>query len=118
MTGAEAVDEYLAGVGEPQRSTLEAVRASLRHVLPDAEEAMKYGMPAFVVDGAGVAGYAAFKHHCGYFPMSGDVIANAGDAVAGYTVTKGGLQFPIGEPLPEAVIRTLVALRLAELAAR
>ena len=115
MTGAEAVDEYLAGVDEPQRSTLEAVRATLRRVLPDAVEAMKYGMPAFVVDGAGVAGYAAFKQHCGYFPMSGDVIGKAGAAVAGYTLSKGGLQFPVDRPLPEALIRALVTLRLDEL---
>ncbi len=115
QTGPGAVDAYLAGVAGVQRATLDSVRMSLRTLLPDADECLKYGMPAFAVRGKGVAGYGAFAKHCGYFPMSGTVIEQAGDAVAGYTVSKGGLQFPVDQPLPMDLLRTLVELRLAEL---
>lgn len=114
--GAEAVERYLAGVGEPGRATLEALRATLRSLLPQADECLKYGMPAFAVRGTGVAGYAAFAKHCGYFPMSGSVLELAGDAIDGYVVSKGGLQFPLDGRLPEELVRTLVELRLAEIA--
>ena len=86
-------------------------------MLPDATEDLKYGMPTFLVDGKGVAGYAAFKAHCGYFPMSSNVLGAAGDAVAKYEVSKGGLRFANDKPLPITLIRKLVKLRLAEIAA-
>ena len=113
--GSSKVDDYLAQVVSPQRETLDAVRASLRKVLPDATEDLKYGMPTFLVDGKGVAAYAAFKAHCSYFPMSGNVLVAAGDAVAKYEVSKGGLRFAVDKPLPITLIRKLVKLRLAEI---
>ena len=90
------------------------MRATLRKLLPHADEGMKYGMPSFALDGHGVAGYAAFKAHCGYFPMSSSVLVAAGDAIAKYETSKGGLRFPIDEPLPVSLVRKLVKLRLAE----
>lgn len=113
--GAARVDEYLATLDPPARTTLERVRATLAKVVPHAEECIKYGMPAVALDGKGVAGYAAFADHCSYFPMSGAVLDVAGDLVEGYTVSKGGLQFPIGARLPVALVRRLVRLRLDEI---
>ena len=72
-----AVEEYLAKVPEPARSTLQTVRASLRALLPEATEGMSYGMPAFKLRKKPVAGYAAFVAHCGFYPMSGRVVAAA-----------------------------------------
>jgi uncharacterized protein YdhG (YjbR/CyaY superfamily) len=116
-SGIEQVDRYLAGVAQPQRDTLAALRSTLRTILPHAVECLKYGMPAVALDGKGVAGYAAFADHCSYFPMSGSVLDRAGSAVARYPVSKGGLQFPVDRPPPAGLIRTLVKLRLAEIAA-
>ena len=114
--GTEQVDQYLSGVSEPQRTTLTRLRSDLLRLLPHAQEAIKYGMPTLTLQGKAVAGYASFADHCGYYPMSGDVLAAAGDAVSGYVVSKGGLQFPVDRPLPMGLLRTLVKLRLAELA--
>ena len=58
MTVAE-VDAYLAALEEPKRSTLTALRRSIMAVVPNAEQGMSYGMPAFRVDGKVVAGFAA-----------------------------------------------------------
>jgi uncharacterized protein YdhG (YjbR/CyaY superfamily) len=115
--GTQAVDDYLAGVAPAQRAALVAVRNTLRSILPHATECVKYGMPAFTLEGKGVAGYAAFRDHCGYFPMSGSVLGAAGDAVAGYATTKGGLRFGVEQRLPVGLVRRLVKLRLAEIAA-
>ena len=113
--GVEQVDAYLDAVPEPQRTTLGEVRATLRKLLPHAEECIKYGMPAFALHGHGVAGYASAKDHCGYYPFSSQVLTAAGDAVADHRTSKGGLQFPIDRPLSVGLVRKLVALRLAEL---
>jgi uncharacterized protein YdhG (YjbR/CyaY superfamily) len=114
MTGNE-VDAYLAGLEEPKRSTLEAVRRSIRAAVPDAEECISYGMPAFRVRGKVVAGFAAFKNHLAYLPHSGAVLADVGDALAGYERTSGSLHFPVDEPLPAELVRRLVEARLHEL---
>jgi uncharacterized protein YdhG (YjbR/CyaY superfamily) len=109
---ADEVDAYLAGVAEPERSTLEALRGSIRAVVPDAEECISYGMPAFRVDGKVVAGFAAFKNHLAYLPHSGEVLAGLGDRLEGYECTSGSLHFPVDEPLPEDLVRDLVEAKL------
>ena len=90
---AEEIDAYLAGVEEPKRSTLEALRRSILAVVPDAEQCISYGMPAFRVDGVVVAGFAAFKNHLAYLPHSGAVLGDLGDDLAAYERTAGSLHF-------------------------
>ena len=114
MPAPADIDEYLAGVAEVPRATLEALRASIRRAAPDAVEAISYGMPAFKVGGKAVAGFAAFKHHLAYLPHSSSVFPVLGDRLAGYTVTKGSLHFPWDEPLPEDLVAELVAARRSE----
>ena len=114
MTETE-VDEYLASVDEPGRSTLGALRAVLRQLLPEAEEGIAYGAPAYRVDGTVIAGFSASARHLSYLPHSGDVLAGLGDTVAGYSTSKGALRFPLDEPLPDTIVEQLVAARQAEL---
>ena len=111
------VDKYLDAAPEPQQSTLRQLRAALATLLPDAREGLSYGVPAFKLDGATVAGYAYFKGHCGFYPHSGSVLSQVEpELLAGYKTAKGTLRFPIDEPLPEALLQRLVELRLGELA--
>lgn len=118
LTGAEAVEAHLAAVPQPQQDTLRAVRAHLRTVLPDAEEGIRYNMPAFILDGALVASYEGFKQHCSYFPCSGSTLEAVGPLKGGTQAGKGTLKFPVDQPLPLATVRKLVKARLAEIAAR
>lgn len=110
-----SVDEYFAGAPEPQRSTLLGLRATLQGLLPAAEETLSYGVPAFKVDGKAIAGYAFFKQHCSYFPHSGSVLQALADELKDYQWSKGTLKFPVDAPLPEALVRQLVAARLQQL---
>lgn len=110
------VDEYLGALDEPSQSTLRELRATILDLVPDAEQGLAYGVPAFRVDGRVVAGFAAFKHHLSYFPHSGDVLEQLGDAVAGYATSKGTLKFDPDEPLPRPLVEQLVRARLREIA--
>ena len=74
------VEEYLAAVPEPARSTLEKVRAAIRSAVPrDATEAISYGMPAFKHKKP-IVWYAAFSDHCSLFPASGAVMKSTRSA--------------------------------------
>ncbi|MGN6782019.1 MAG: iron chaperone [Marmoricola sp.] len=110
---SDEVDAYLANLEEPKRSTLEALRRSIRAVVPEAEEGLSYRMPAFRVDGKVVAGFAAFKHHLAYLPHSGEVLATLGERLSGYEHTAGSLHFAVDTPLPDDLVRALVAAKLS-----
>jgi uncharacterized protein YdhG (YjbR/CyaY superfamily) len=109
------VDRYLAELDEPKRSTLEALRTSVLEVVPEAEQGISYGMPAFKVGGKTVAGFAAFKNHLSYLPHSGSVLSSLGDEVAAYETSKGALWFPVDKPLPKRLVKKLLAARMREL---
>ena len=95
----KTVDEYLAGVPEPARSTLKKIRATIRSVAPaDATEAISYQMPAFKYKGM-LLWYAAFADHCSLFPGA-SVIAAFKDELKGYSTSKGSIRFPLDKPLP------------------
>ena len=111
---AGEIDDYLRGVEEPKRSTLEALRATILEVIPDAEQRISYGMPAFRLHGKTIAGFAAFKNHLSYLPHSGTVLGQLAGDLSGYTMTKGSLHFPVDRPLPKAVVKKLVAVRIRE----
>jgi uncharacterized protein YdhG (YjbR/CyaY superfamily) len=111
---AEEVDEYLRGVEEPERGTLQRLRATILEIVPDAEQVISYGLPAFRVRGTTVAGFAAFKNHLSYVPFSGSVLGQLPDELQGYTMTKSSLHFTVDRPLPKPLVEKLIATRLAE----
>src|SRR5512135_499397 len=87
------VDEYLAGVPEPARSTLEKIRATIRSAVPpEATETISYQMPAFKHKKV-LVWYAAFSNHCSLFPTS-SVIETFRNELKGYSISKGTIQFP------------------------
>ena len=120
MSGAESpIIAHLATLPQPQRDTLTALRAMLRDLLPDATECISYNMPCFKMGGVTVAGFDGFKHHCSYFPHSGNVVQQVSGIPAWCTVaSKGTLQFPVDRPLPKTMVRKLVRARLREIAAK
>ena len=111
---AEQVDEYLRGLEEPKRGTLQSLRRTILEIVPDAEQVISYRVPAFRVGGKTVAGFAAFRDHLSYLPFSGSVLSQLADELAGYTMTKSALHFPVDRPLPKKLVERLIVVRLAE----
>jgi uncharacterized protein YdhG (YjbR/CyaY superfamily) len=75
---AQQIDEYLTTLDEPKRGTLAQLRATIAAIVPDAEQGISYGLPAFKLRGKTIAGFAAFTHHLSYLPHSGSVIGQLG----------------------------------------
>lgn len=112
-TGVKDVEAYLAAVQEPARSTLEKVRATIRSAVPaETTEALSYGIPSFRYKGA-LVGYAAFKAHCSFFPMSAALIETMKDDLKDYGLSKGTIRFAVDKPLPAALIKRMVKARVA-----
>jgi uncharacterized protein YdhG (YjbR/CyaY superfamily) len=114
MKKAATVEEYLAQVPEPARTTLTTMRARIRAAAPkEATEKISYGMPAFYYDGWLVA-YAAFQKHCSLFPMNASLVAEFAGELKGYKMSKGTIRFALDQPLPVALVRKIVKARVAE----
>jgi uncharacterized protein YdhG (YjbR/CyaY superfamily) len=112
---ASEIDEYLRGVDEPKRATLQALRHTILEIVPEAEQGLSYRVPAFRVQGKVVAGFAAFKDHLSYLPFSGSVVGQLEDELCGYTTTKSSVHFPVDRPLPKTLVKKLIAVRLDQI---
>jgi uncharacterized protein YdhG (YjbR/CyaY superfamily) len=111
---ADEIDQYIAALDEPKRTTLAMLRQTIADILPDADQGMSYGSPAFKVGGKTVAGFAAFKNHLSYLPHSGSVFPQLRDELQGYSTSTGALRFDISQPLPAPLVEKLIAVRLRE----
>ena len=110
------IDEYLATVTPDRRAALEQLRKRIRALLPDAEECISYSMPAFRHEGHVVAGFLATARGCSYYPFSGTTLASLSAQLTKYSRTKSALHFDPARPLPVALVRKLVKVRVAEAA--
>jgi uncharacterized protein YdhG (YjbR/CyaY superfamily) len=105
------IDLYLAALEEPKRSTLEALRRTILEIIPEAEQGLAYGVPAFRLEGKVVAGFAAFKNHLSYLPHSGSVFPQLAEELARFQTSAGALRFPVDRPLAKTLVRKLIAVR-------
>src|SRR4051812_27811075 len=107
---AENIDEYIAMFPGNIQQKLEAVRAAIKESAPKAEEAIKYAMPTFVLNG-NLVHFAAFKNHIGFYPAPMG-IKTFEKELSAYNVGKGSVQFPLDMPLPLALIKKIVKYRV------
>jgi uncharacterized protein YdhG (YjbR/CyaY superfamily) len=112
-----AIDEYLASVPEPARTTLTGLRTTIRSVVPeDTIETIAYGIPTFKLK-QNVVHFAAFAKHCSFFPTP-SIIEMFRDELKNYKISKGTIQFPVDQPLSDALVKNMVKARLAQIAAK
>jgi uncharacterized protein YdhG (YjbR/CyaY superfamily) len=114
IDGSAAVEAYLDKIPEPYNAALRALRAQIASSDPEAEEAMVYGVPGFRHGGKPLVCYAAFKSHCGFYPMSPALMDALADKLDGFRTAKGTIQFTPDNPLPAALVRRIVKARAAE----
>jgi uncharacterized protein YdhG (YjbR/CyaY superfamily) len=117
-TKPTTIDEYLATISADCRAALQKLRKTIHSIVPKAEECISYGLAAFRLDGNMIAGFAAGKNHCSYYPMSGSTIGTLKDELKAYETTKGAIHFSVDKPLPVALVKKLIMTRIKESAER
>jgi uncharacterized protein YdhG (YjbR/CyaY superfamily) len=106
------IDEYIASFPEDVQALLHQVRDTIRKAAPQAQEAIKYAMPAYVLNG-NLVYFAAFKNHIGFYAVPSGIDAFQQE-LAAYKGGKGSVQFPLDEPLPLELIAKIVEFRVNE----
>lgn len=110
---AGSIDEYIAEFPPDVRARLERVREIVRETAPEATETISYAIPTFDLAGTHLVHFAAFKHHIGFYPTGKGVEAFK-DELAAYKGSRGSVQFPLDQPLPDDLIRRIVARRVEQ----
>lgn len=108
----ETIDEYIDTFPKDVQTILKTLRRTIQELAPEAEEAIKYRMPTYVLHG-NLVHFAAFKNHIGFYPTPSGTEAFKKE-LAPYKTAKGSIQFPIDQPLPLPLIRKIVKFRVKE----
>lgn len=112
MNKFSTVNQYMAAQPPDVRERLTNLRNIIRRTAPQAEEVISYNMPAFTFNGT-LVWYAAFKKHIGLYPKASAIVAFKNE-LAHYKTSKGAIQFPFDEPIPEQLLRRIVKFRLKQ----
>ena len=112
------VRAYMKNVPVAVRAEAKRLWSLLRELVPEGEEAIRYGMPTIRVHGKNLVHFAVQKHHYGFYPAPSGVKQFEPEIAKRYRYSKGAIQFPIGEPIPTALITKIVRFRLKEERAR
>jgi uncharacterized protein YdhG (YjbR/CyaY superfamily) len=112
---ATSIDEYLSGIPEHQREALQALRTALHVAAPGAVEGISYGLPTLKYHGKVLIYFGAATHHCAVY----GVPSLPASATRGYdTSGKGTLRFSPDQSLSPALIKQIVATRVAAIEAK
>jgi uncharacterized protein YdhG (YjbR/CyaY superfamily) len=105
------IDDYIAAFPPEVQSILEKIRVTIQEAVPDAEETISYGMPAFTRKGPLVY-FGAFKKHIGFYPPVKDETLRREASI--YQGEKGNLRFPLDQPVPYTLIARIAKARVRE----
>ncbi|MCB7135530.1 iron chaperone [Cellulosimicrobium marinum] len=109
------VSDYFAGLAEPDRGTLAHVVDVAREMVPDAAEGTSYGMPALTYRGKALLSAMSSARHLAVYPYSPAAVAAVAPRLDGWSHAKGTIRFSADHPLPDDVLRDLVARRVEEI---
>jgi len=116
MKTATSVDEYISNADSHAKKALSDIRKTIKSAAPKAEEVISYQIPGYKYHGMLVF-FAAWKDHISLYPApwSADSLKKE---MSVYKGSKGTIKFPIGEPMPLALIKKMVKYRVKENEAR
>lgn len=109
-----AVDAFYRKSPLPHRKTMLAMRKTILSIIPEAEEVVSYGMPAFKVNGNVVAGILHAKNHVGYYPFSGSIVKLFQQELKNYSTTKSAIHVPVDKPLSKTLLKKLIRARISQ----
>ncbi|MBL7842791.1 MAG: DUF1801 domain-containing protein [Cyclobacteriaceae bacterium] len=104
------IDSYILIFPKDVQILLQQLRETIRKAAPQAEEAIRYQMPTFKMEG-NLVHFAAYKNHIGFYPAPSGLLAFQKE-ISKYKHSKGAVQFPLDKPLPLGLITKIVKYRV------
>ena len=108
------VDTYINGFGDERTVRLKTLRSMVHELVPDAIEALSYGLVGYKRNGKPLIYFGAFPKHIGFYATPNGHEAFK-EEFSKYKQGKGSVQFPLDQPLPVELIRKVIAYRKSQL---
>lgn len=112
-TNDQSIDEYISTFPDDVQNKLEQIRKTIRKEVPNAVEAISYGMPTFNLNDRYLVYFAAWKHHISIYPVPSGNKAFQKE-LSLYVSGKGTAKFPLDKPIPIDLVTKIVKFRLKE----
>jgi len=106
------IDTYISQFPPEIQLILNQMRNLILQAAPESKEVISYQMPAFQYKGILVY-FAAYTKHIGFYPTP-SAIEKFKSELSEYKTSKGAVQFPINQPLPQDLITRMVQFRVRE----
>jgi uncharacterized protein YdhG (YjbR/CyaY superfamily) len=113
----KSIDEYIAVFPEDVRAILQKIRITIKSVIPDAEETIKYGIPTFMLNKVNLVHFGGYQKHIGFYPTPSGVEKFKKELYV-YESAKGSVQFPLDRPMPYSLIGKIASFREKEVRKR
>jgi uncharacterized protein YdhG (YjbR/CyaY superfamily) len=84
-------------------------------VVPESEERIGYGVPAFYYKKRPLVSYGATSKHCAFYVQSPRVVDTYRADLEGFDLSKGTVRFQPDQPLSADLIERMVTARMAEI---
>lgn len=107
------VDEYLDNLPKEVRTTLQKLREIIKSAAPKAEEIISYQIPTYKYFGA-LVHFAAFEKHCSFFVVNKSILKTFEKELEPYKTSGTTIHFSPARPLPAALIKKIVSVRMKE----
>lgn len=109
----KTVDKYLKALPKEFQQVCAALREAIKSAAPQAEEVISYGIPTYKYKGA-LVHWGAFKNHCSFFGVSKKMLAAFAEDLKPFTTNTTTLHFTPDNPLPSALVKKMVKMRMQE----
>ncbi len=111
---AETVDEYIGQFDGEVRQRLLKLREIITAEVPEAEEGIMYGLVGYKLHKKPLVYFGGFASHIGFYATP-EGHTEFSEELSKYKQGKGSVQFSLDQPLPEDLVKRMVAFKKQQL---
>jgi uncharacterized protein YdhG (YjbR/CyaY superfamily) len=113
MTAKANVDAYLADLPPATRASLQKLRKTIKAAAPKAVERISYAIPGYFLNGPLVF-FGAFRQHLSFYGVNRANFKLFAKELAGFEISGTTIHFSPAKPLPAALVKKIVKLRMTQ----
>lgn len=107
------IDDYLETLDAPLKDMIEHMHTVVRQTAPGATEELSYAMPAFKYKGKCLIAIIAHKRFLSLYPFGS--VERLGIDLTAYECTSGSIHFSLAKPIPDVLLRDILAARVSQI---
>lgn len=108
--------EYLLSIDYDHSLALkERIIEIVVDIIPEAEEGLSYGLPAFFLNKRALIGFSSNKHGLNVYPFDPKIVQLVIDEFPDLDHSKGVIRFTPDKPIPKEAIMLMTHLRVQQI---